>query len=65
MDVSSFLFVRAQILFHFCSKLLLYDACDSGDSFSVFIFFLSFIFSAVIILLDKLVSMSFYVLNVY
>jgi len=42
VDVSSFLFICTQILFHFCSKLLLYDACDSGDSFSVFICFLSF-----------------------
>ena len=64
MDVSSFLFVRAQILFHFCSKLLLCDACDSGIV-SQFLFVFYLFFSAVIILLDKLVSMSFYDLNVY
>ena len=64
MDVSSFLFVRAQILFHFCSNLLLCDACDSGIV-SQFLFVFYLFFSAVIILLDKLVSMSFYVLNVY
>ena len=63
MDVSSFLFVRAQILFHFCSKLLLCDACDSGIV-SQFLFVFCPFFGAVIILLDKLVSM-LYVLNVY